>query len=61
MFLLFAFVGLLVAGIYSINNVQVESTYLLEEQNIIEKNGQYYLLIDDRELTLSKNLYEKYN
>lgn len=46
-FLLFAFVGLFVAGFYSINHVQVESTYLLEEQNIVEKNGQYYLLIDD--------------
>lgn len=59
MFLLFAIVGLFVAGFYSINHVQVESTYLLKEQNIVEKNGQYYLLIDDRELILSKNFYEK--
>ena len=59
MFVLFAFVALFVAGVYSLNNVQVESTYLLKEQNIVEKNGQYYLLIDDRELTLSKKFYEK--
>lgn len=59
MFVLFAFVALFVAGVYSLNNVQVESTYLLDEQNIMEKNGQYYLLIDDRELTLSKKFYEK--
>ncbi|QPA57755.1 hypothetical protein [Lysinibacillus sphaericus] len=59
MFVLFAFVALFVAGVYSLNNVQVESTYLLDEQNFMEKNGQYYLLIDDRELTLSKKFYEK--
>lgn len=59
MFVLFAFVALFVAGVYSLNNVQVESTYLLDEQNIMEKNGKYYLLIDDRELTLSKKFYEK--
>ncbi|QIC46800.1 hypothetical protein GAG94_06355 [Lysinibacillus sphaericus] len=59
MFVLFAFVALFVAGVYSLNNVQVESTYLLDEQNIMEKNGQCYLLIDDRELTLSKKFYEK--
>ncbi|QPA53414.1 hypothetical protein [Lysinibacillus sphaericus] len=59
MFVLFAFVALFVAGVYSLNNVQVESTCLLDEQNIMEKNGQYYLLIDDRELTLSKKFYEK--
>ncbi|MGF0471234.1 hypothetical protein ACQQ6W_16505 [Lysinibacillus fusiformis] len=59
MFVLFAFLALFVAGVYSLNNVQVESTYLLDEQNIMEKNGQYYLLIDDRELTLSKKFYEK--
>ena len=37
MFVLFAFVALFVAGVYSLNNVQVESTYLLDEQNIMEK------------------------
>ncbi|AWE07128.1 hypothetical protein DCE79_06780 [Lysinibacillus sp. 2017] len=57
--LLFLFVGLFVVGFYSVNNVHIESTYKLDEQNIVEKNGEHYLLIDERELSLSKDFYEK--
>ena len=57
--LLFLFVGLFVVGFYSVNNVHIESTYKLDEQNIVKKNGEHYLLIDERELSLSKDFYEK--
>lgn len=59
-FLLF-FVVLFAAGFYSFNDVQVESTYILNDENIIEKNGEYFLVIDDRELSLPVNLYENIN
>ncbi len=53
------FVGLFVAGFYSINNVHIESTYKIDEHNIIEKNGEHFLLIDERELSLSEHFLKK--
>ncbi|MFJ7406842.1 MULTISPECIES: hypothetical protein [unclassified Lysinibacillus] len=58
-FFLVIFVGLIVVGFYTINDVQIESTYQLDEQSIIERNGEHYLLIDNRELSLSKKYYDK--
>lgn len=58
-FLLFIFVGVFAAGFYTLNDVLIEKTVKIDEQNIIEKNGEYYLLIDERELSLSKNFYDK--
>ncbi|MFJ5764392.1 hypothetical protein ACIP9C_03465 [Lysinibacillus sp. NPDC093210] len=58
-FFLVIFVGLIVVGFYTINDVQIESTYQLNEQSIIERNGEHYLLIDNRELSLSKKYYDK--
>jgi len=53
------FVGVFFVGLYSMNNVQIESTYTLDEQSLIEKNGEQFLLLDGRELALSKDLHEK--
>jgi len=53
------FIGLFAAGFYTLNDVQIESTFKIDEQNIMEKNGDHYLLIDERELALSKNFYDK--
>ena len=50
---------LLGIGFYSINDVSTYGTYKIEKENIVEKNGEYFLLIDERELILPKNLYEK--
>ncbi|TKI48117.1 MULTISPECIES: hypothetical protein [Lysinibacillus] len=58
-FLLVIFGGLIIAGFYTMNDVQIESIYKLDEQSIIERNGEHYLLIDNRELSLSKSYYEK--
>ncbi|MEB2298677.1 hypothetical protein LAV72_03435 [Lysinibacillus xylanilyticus] len=58
-FFLFIFVGVLAAGFYTLSDVLVEKTVKIDEQNIIEKNGEYYLLIDERELSLSKKFYDK--
>lgn len=53
------FVGLLIVGFYSINDVHVEGTFKLREEQIVQKNEDYYLLIDDRELLLPKQFYDK--
>ena len=58
-FFLFIFVGVFVAGFYTLSDVLIEKTVKIDEQNIIEKNGEYYLLIDERELSLSKEFYDK--
>jgi len=58
-FVLFIFVGVFAAGFYTLSDVLIEKTVKIDEQNIIEKNGEYYLLIDERELSLSKNFYDK--
>lgn len=58
-FFLVIFGGLIVAGFYTINDVQIESTYKLNEQSITERNGEHYLFIDNRELLLSKKYYDK--
>jgi hypothetical protein len=64
--LLFIFIGVTAAGFYALSNVVIEKTVKIDEQNILEKNGEYYLLMDERELSLSKDFYdnielEKYN
>ncbi|MFJ7667382.1 hypothetical protein ACIQXI_09745 [Lysinibacillus sp. NPDC097195] len=59
--LLVLFVGAFIAGMYTITDVQIESTYKLDEQSIIERNGERFLVIDDRELALSKRYYDKIN
>ncbi|MEO4054823.1 hypothetical protein [Solibacillus sp. CAU 1738] len=51
-------VGLFATGFYSINNVHTQGTYIISEQNIVEKNGEHFLLIDERELSLSEDFYE---
>ena len=58
-FFLFIFIGVFAAGFYTLSDVLIEKTVKIDEQNIIEKNGEYYLLIDERELSLSKNFYDK--
>lgn len=58
-FLLIIFVGVFAAGFYTLNDALIEKTVIIDEQNIIEKNGEYYLLIDERELSLSKDFYDK--
>lgn len=58
-FLVFIFVGVFAAGFYTFNDALVEKTVKIDEQNIMENNGEYYLLIDERELSLSKNFYDK--
>lgn len=60
------FVGLFATGFYSINNVHIQGTFKIDDQNIIEKNGEHFLLIDERELSLTEDFYanielEKYN
>ncbi|MGE6513246.1 hypothetical protein [Lysinibacillus sphaericus] len=57
--LLILFVGIFAAGFYTLSDVLIEKTVKIDEQNIIEKNGEYYLLIDERELSLSKDFYDK--
>lgn len=58
-FLVFIFVGVFAAGFYTFNDALVEKTVKIDEQNIVEKNGEYYLLIDKRELILPKKYYDK--
>lgn len=58
-FILIAFGALYIFGFTSVLNVIVDGNYQLEEQNIIEKNGDLYLLIDGYELSLSKDFYKK--
>lgn len=57
--ILIAFGALYIFGFTSVLNVIVDGNYQLEEQNIIKKNGDLYLLIDDYELTLSREFYKK--
>ena len=58
-FFLFIFVGVFAAGFYTLSDVLIEKTVKINEQNIIEKKSEYYLLLDERELSLSKNFYDK--
>ncbi|MEK4080613.1 hypothetical protein [Solibacillus sp. FSL K6-1126] len=58
-FILMAFGALYIFGFTSVLNVIVDGNYQLEEQNIIEKNGDLYLLIDGYELSLSRDFYKK--
>ncbi|MGA4518035.1 hypothetical protein ACPA0F_12245 [Solibacillus silvestris] len=58
-FILIAFGALYIFGFKSVLNVIVDGSYQLEEQNIIEKNGDLYLLIDGYELSLSREFYKK--
>ncbi|WP_431812051.1 hypothetical protein [Lysinibacillus sp. FW12] len=58
-FLVFILVGVFAAGFYTFNDALVEKTVKIDEQNIVEKNGEYYLLIDERELILPKKYYDK--
>ncbi|MFY0743102.1 hypothetical protein AB1K09_11265 [Solibacillus silvestris] len=58
-FILIAFGALYIFGFTSVLNVIVDGNYQLEEQNIIEKNGDLYLLIDGYELSLSRDFYKK--
>ncbi|MGE7695084.1 hypothetical protein ACQKNC_13380 [Lysinibacillus sp. NPDC094177] len=53
------FIGVFAVGFYTLSDVLIEKTVKIDEQNIIEKNGEYFLLIDERELSLSKNFYDK--
>lgn len=53
------FIGVLAAGFYTFNDVLIEKTVEIDVQNIIEKDGKNYLLIDERELLLSKDFYDK--
>ncbi|MGN4124546.1 hypothetical protein ACMGD3_05940 [Lysinibacillus sphaericus] len=57
--LLILFVGIFAAGFYTLSDVLIEKTVKIDEQNIIEKNREHYLLIDERELSLSKDFYDK--
>ena len=58
-FILIAFGALYMLGFTSVFNVIVDGNYQLEEQNIIEKNDDLYLLIDGYELSLSRDFYRK--
>lgn len=58
-FLAFMFVGVFAAGFYTFNDVLIEQTVEIDVQNIIEKDGKNYLLIDERELLLSKDFFDK--
>ncbi len=57
--LLILFVGIFAAGFYTLSDVLIEKTVKIDGQNIIEKNREHYLLIDERELSLSKDFYDK--
>ncbi|MGE7024175.1 hypothetical protein [Solibacillus cecembensis] len=58
-FVLFIFIGVFAAGFYTLSDVLIEKTVKIDVQNIIEKDGKNYLLIDERELLLSKDFYDK--
>ncbi|MFS0820035.1 hypothetical protein ABC382_24480 [Lysinibacillus sp. 1P01SD] len=58
-FSVFILVGVFAAGFYTFNDALVEKTVKIDEQNIVEKNGEFYLLIDERELILPKKYYDK--
>ncbi|MCM3721075.1 hypothetical protein [Solibacillus isronensis] len=58
-FILITFGALYIFGFTSVLNVIVDGNYQLEEQNIIEKNGEHYLLLDGYELSLSRDFYMK--
>lgn len=53
------FGGIFITGFYSVNDIYIKSTYKIDEQNIVQKNGELFLLIDERELSLSKDFYNK--
>ena len=58
-FLACMFIGVFVAGFYTFNDVVIETTVEIDAQSVIEKDGKNYLLIDERELSLSKDFYDK--
>lgn len=59
MIILIICIFLVTISFYSTLNVLVRGKYKLEEENIREKNGEYYLLLDEHELYLSNDLYKK--
>lgn len=58
-FLACMFIGVFAAGFYTFNDVVIETTVEIDAQSVIEKDGKNYLLIDERELSLSKDFYDK--
>ncbi|MGE7915840.1 hypothetical protein [Lysinibacillus xylanilyticus] len=53
---------LLIAGaffFYLINDTYVEAVYQIGEENLVEENGDYYLILDNRKLTLPERLYNE--
>ena len=54
-FILITFGALYIFGFTSVLNVIVDGNYQLEEQNIIAKNGEHYLLLDGYGLSLSRD------
>ena len=58
-FLACMFIGVFVAGFYTFSDVVIEETVEIDAQSVIEKDGKNYLLIDERELSLSEDFYDK--
>lgn len=50
--------GVMLTGFFRLSKMQIEKTYVIESENIVEESGEYFLLIDDHQLTLQNVNYE---
>lgn len=44
--------GVMLTGFFRLSKMQIEKTYVIEPENIAEESGEYFLSIDDHQLTL---------
>lgn len=44
--------GVMLTGFFRLSKMQIEKTYVIEPENIVEESGEYCLSIDDHQLTL---------
>lgn len=52
------FAGIILLVFFSMSKVKIEQTIMIEEANIAEIDGEFFLLLDDRQLTLQDTDYE---
>lgn len=46
-------------GYYYINGVVTEGYYTIKENNILEENGKYYLILEQHKIEVTEKLYKK--
>lgn len=46
-------------GYYQLNGVTTEGYFAIQEDNILEENGKYYIFLEGRKIEVSEDLFEK--